>query len=193
MKLKSILYGLENLRAKGDLDIDIPNIENDSRKVQQGDMFIAIRGFKNDGTEYILDAIKNGAKVVLAPEDIDKSIIKQIPEGITIILHPDTRYALAICSCNFYDNPSKKFKLIGVTGTKGKTTTTYMMREILKEQGIKTGLVGTIAIYSGDTKLKDSDRTTPESLELQRMFARMVEDGCEVVIMEVSSQSLKLL
>ena len=192
MKLKSILYGLENLRAKGDLDIDIPNIENDSRKVQQGDMFIAIRGFKNDGTEYILDAIKNGAKVVLAPEDIDKSIIKQIPEGITIILHPDTRYALAICSCNFYDNPSKKFKLIGVTGTKGKTTTTYMMREILKEQGIKTGLVGTIAIYSGDTKLKDSDRTTPESLELQRMFARMVEDGCEVVIMEVSSQSLKL-
>ena len=188
MKLKSILYGLENLRAKGDLDIDIPNIENDSRKVQQGDMFIAIRGFKNDGTEYILDAIKNGAKVVLAPEDIDKSIIKQIPEGITIILHPDTRYALAICSCNFYDNPSKKFKLIGVTGTKGKTTTTYMMREILKEQGIKTGLVGTIAIYSGDTKLKDSDRTTPESLELQRMFARMVEDGCEVVIMEVSSK-----
>ena len=181
MKLKFILYGLENLRAKGDLDIDIPNIENDSRKVQQGDMFIAIRGFKNDGTEYILDAIKNGAKVVLAPEDIDKSIIKQIPEGITIILHPDTRYALAICSCNFYDNPSKKFKLIGVTGTKGKTTTTYMMREILKEQGIKTGLVGTIAIYSGDTKLKDSDRTTPESLELQRMFARMVEDGCEVV------------
>ena len=174
MKLKSILYGLENLRAKGDLDIDIPNIENDSRKVQQGDMLIAIRGFKNDGTEYILDAIKNGAKVVLAPEDIDKSIIKQIPEGITIILHPDTRYALAICSCNFYDNPSKKFKLIGVTGTKGKTTTTYMMREILKEQGIKTGLVGTIAIYSGDTKLKDSDRTTPESLELQRMFARMV-------------------
>lgn len=107
MKLKYILYGLENLRAKGDLDIDIPNIENDSRKVQQGDMFIAIRGFKNDGTEYILDAIKNGAKVVLAPEDIDKSIIKQIPEGITIILHPDTRYALAICSCNFYDNPSK--------------------------------------------------------------------------------------
>ena len=192
MKLKSILAGLENLKAKGEIELDIPNIENDSRKVQPGDMFIAIKGFKNDGTEYIKDAIANGARVILAPDDTDKEIIKQIPEGVTIILHPDTRYALAICSCNFYENPSSKFKLVGVTGTKGKTTTTYMMREILKKQGIKTGLVGTIAIYSGDKKLKDSDRTTPESLELQRMFAQMAEDGCEVVIMEVSSQSLKL-
>ncbi len=192
MKLKTILAGLEDLKAKGELELDIPNLENDSRKVQPGDMFIAIKGFKNDGTEYINDAIVNGAKVILAPVDTDRNIIKQIPEGVTIILHPDTRYALAMCSCNFYDNPSRKFKLIGVTGTKGKTTTTYMMREILKKQGIKTGLVGTIAIYSGDKKLKDSDRTTPESLELQRTFAQMAEDGCEVVIMEVSSQSLKL-
>ena len=104
----------------------------------------------------------------------------------------DTREALAIISCNFYENPSKKFKLIGVTGTKGKTTTTFMIKEILEKAGKKVGLVGTIAVYSNGKKIKDSDRTTPESLELQQIFSKMVEDGVEVVVMEVSSQSLKL-
>lgn len=192
MNLKTILSGLENLRVKGNLDLDIPNIENNSQNVKPGDLFVAIRGFKVDGHEYIKDAIKNGASAILAQEDVDKKILKEIPEEVTIITHPDTRYALAICACNFYKNPSKKFKLIGITGTKGKTTTAYMIKKIFEEQGIKTGIIGTIAIYSGENKLKDSDRTTPESLELQRIFTQMVNDKCEVVIMEVSSQSLKL-
>ncbi len=192
MELKAILSGLENLKVKGDLDIDIPNIENNSQNIKPGDMFVAIKGFTVDGHEYIKDAIEKGASAILVQDDIDRKILKEIPEGITIIAHPDTRYALAICACNFYKHPSKKFKLIGITGTKGKTTTAYMMKKIFDEQGVKTGIVGTIAIYSGDKKLKDSDRTTPESLELQRIFAQMVKDKCEVVIMEVSSQSLKL-
>lgn len=191
MELKKVLIGLEGLKAKGNLDVEINNLDSNSKNIKEGDMFVAIKGFSTDGHKYINNAIKAGAKVVMVEEGADLSSI-ELPDDVTVIMAKDTREALAICSCNFYENPSKKFKLIGVTGTKGKTTTTYMMREILKEQGIKTGLVGTIAIYSGDTKLKDSDRTTPESLELQRMFARMVEDGCEVVIMEVSSQSLKL-
>ena len=99
---------------------------------------------------------------------------------------------MALCACNFYGNPSRKFKLIGVTGTKGKTTTTFMMKSILDKQGYKTGLIGTIATYIGDKKLEDSDRTTPESIKLQKIFAQMADEGCSVVVMEVSSQSLKL-
>ena len=103
----------------------------------------------------------------------------------------DTRKALAICSCNFYDNPSRKFKLIGVTGTKGKTTTTFMIKSILEKAGYKVGLIGTIATYINGKMISESSRTTPESIELQRTFSKMVEQGVEYVVMEVSSQSLK--
>ena len=99
---------------------------------------------------------------------------------------------MAISACNFYDNPSKKLRLVGVTGTKGKTTTTFMVKEILEKQGYKVGLIGTIANYIGKVCLGDSSRTTPESIELQKLFARMVEEKCQVAVMEVSSQSLKL-
>lgn len=191
MNLKKILLGLDGIKAKGELDKEIPSIENDSRKIEEGSMFFAIKGFTTDGTAYIPAAIEKGAKVILVDENFDIKSIK-IPSDVTLVVVPDARYAMAICSSNFYNNPSKKFKLIGVTGTKGKTTTTFMLKEILEKKGIKTGLIGTIAIYSGDKKLKDSDRTTPESIELQQLFAQMVEDKCQVVIMEVSSQSLKL-
>ena len=191
MNLKKILAGLEGIKAKGEINREVTTIENDSRKIVEGSMFFAIKGFSTDGTAFIPKAIENGAKVILVDETTDiKSL--QIPEDVTLIVVPDARYAMAICACNYYDNPSSKFKLIGVTGTKGKTTTTFMIKEILQKQGIKTGLVGTIAIYSGDKKIKDSDRTTPESIELQQIFAQMAEDGCKVVVMEVSSQSLKL-
>ena len=118
MKLKSVLSGLEGLRVKGDLEIDIPNLENNSNKIKEGDMFVAIKGFTTDGHQFIQSAIENGAKVILAQEDVDKKILKEIPEGITIITHPNTREALAKCACNFYKNPSKKIKLVGITGTK---------------------------------------------------------------------------
>ncbi len=144
-----------------------------------------------DGHQYIENAIQNGATAIIIEEGCDLKSIK-IPENITVIQATNTREALAICSANFYENPSQRFKLIGVTGTKGKTTTTFMIKEILEKAGKKVGLIGTIATYINGKKIKDSDRTTPESLELQQIFAQMVKEGVEVVVMEVSSQSLKL-
>ena len=192
MILREILVGLEGLKVKGSLDVDVSHIEKDSRNIKEKGMFIAIKGFDADGHQYIKNAIEQGAKVIMLQQDSDLQKIKEIPEDITIIVAPDTRYALAICSCNFYHNPSKKFKLIGITGTKGKTTTTFMTKAILEKAGLKVGLIGTIAVYIGDKKLEDSDRTTPESNKLQEIFAKMVEEKCDAVVMEVSSQSLKL-
>lgn len=192
MKLKEILVGIEGLKVRGNLDIDITHLDKDSRNIKENGLFVAIKGFDTDGHEYIETAIKQGAVAVILQEGVTADTIKKIPADITIIVAKDTRYALAICSCNFYKNPSKRFKLIGVTGTKGKTTTTFMIKKILEKTGKKVGLVGTIATYIGDKKLEDSDRTTPESNKLQAIFAQMVEAGCDTVVMEVSSQSLKL-
>ena len=190
MELKKILQGIDGIKAKGKLDIDLDDITNDSRKVQKNSMFIAVKGFETDGHKYIKDAIEKGAKVIMVEEGEDIKELLNI-EGITILMVPDTRKALAICSCNFYDNPSRKFTLVGVTGTKGKTTTTFMIKHMLEKQGRKVGLIGTIAIYINGKKLNDSARTTPESIELQKVFAEMVKQNVEVVVMEVSSQSLK--
>lgn len=191
MKLTEILSGLEGLKSKGNLEIDVSNVTSDSREIKKGDMFVAIKGFDTDGHNYLQSAIANGAKVIMV-EDLEPVKALDLPEDVTLLLAKDTRKALAICSCNFYDNPSRKFKLIGITGTKGKTTTSFMVKEILQKQGKKIGLIGTIATYIGDKKLEDSDRTTPESSKLQKIFAQMAEEGCEAVVMEVSSQSLKL-
>ena len=191
MELKKVLIGLEGLKAKGNLDVEINNLDSNSKNIKEGDMFVAIKGFSTDGHKYINNAIKAGAKVVMVEEGSDLSSI-ELPDDVTLIMAKDTREALAICSCNFYENPSKKFKLIGVTGTKGKTTTTFMIKEILEKAGHKVGLIGTIATYINGRMVSESSRTTPESIELQKTFAQMVEDGVEYVVMEVSSQSLKL-
>ena len=191
MELKKILVGLEGLKAKGNLDLDITGLESNSKNIKEGYMFIAIKGYSVDGHDYINNAIEAGAKVVMVQEGCDLKKIK-LPADVTIIMAKDTREALAICSCNFYGNPSRKFKLIGVTGTKGKTTTTYMIKTLLEAQGKKVGLIGTIENYIGEDSLGESDRTTPESIDLQRMFAQMVEEKVEFVVMEVSSQALKL-
>lgn len=192
MKLKEVLAGLEGLKVRGDLEIEINNLDKDSRKIDKGSLFIAIKGFDTDGHEYIQSAIEQGATAVMIQEGTDVELIKKLPKEVTVIMAKDTRYALAICSCNFYGNPSRKFKLIGITGTKGKTTTSFMTKAILEKTGKKVGLIGTIATYIGNEKLEDSDRTTPESNKLQEIFAKMAAAGCEAVVMEVSSQSLKL-
>ncbi len=192
MELKKILIGLEDLKVKGNLDIDIKHIECDSEQVKPDTMFVAIKGFETDGHEYINSAIENGATAILAQSDIDKKILMKIPDNVTIIITKDTRHGVAIAAANFYKNPSRQFKLIGITGTKGKTTTSFMTKSILEKEGKKVGLIGTIASYIGDKKIDENDRTTPESIELQKMFYNMQKAGCDVVIMEVSSQSLKL-
>jgi len=191
MNLKAVLNGIEGLKAKGNLDIDITSIAHDSRKVKSGGMFIAIKGFETDGHKYIKSAIDNGAKVIVVEEG---SSLKKgdITDDVTIVMAPDTRRALAKISCNFYNNPSAKFNLIGITGTKGKTTTTFMVKSILEKHGQKVGLIGTVANYIGDKCLGESKRTTPESLELQELFSQMATEKVDTVIMEVSSQSLKL-
>ena len=186
-----MLVGLEGLKVKGNLEIEIEGLESNSKNVKKGYLFVAIKGFSTDGHQYVESAIENGATAIMIEEGCDLKNLK-IPEDITVIMAKNTREGLAITASNFYGNPSRKFKLIGVTGTKGKTTTTFMIKEILEKAGKKVGLVGTIATYINGKKIKDSDRTTPESLELQQLFSQMVEAGVEAVVMEVSSQSLKL-
>lgn len=134
MELKKILQGIEGIKAKGDLEIDVKNITNDSRKVSSGSMFIAIKGFETDGHKFIKDVIKEEPSAIMVQEGADLKELASL-EGITVLVVPDTRKALAICSSNFYGNPAEKLKLIGVTGTKGKTTTTYMIKEMLEKQG----------------------------------------------------------
>ncbi len=191
MNLKAMLVGLEGLKARGDLEKEIKGIESNSQKVKAGYLFVAIRGFSQDGHTYIKSAIENGATAIAVEQGADFNV-SEIPNEITIILAKNTRELLAIASSNFYNNPSSKFKLIGITGTKGKTTTTFMIKEILEKAGKNVGLIGTVATYINGEKKFDSERTTPESLELQKIFAEMVEQKVEYVIMEVSSQSLKL-
>ena len=191
MELKKVLEGIKNIKIRGNVDLDISNIENNSKKVTQNSLFVAIKGFDVDGHKFVEEAIKNGAIAVMLDMNADLKGIK-IPKDITVIIAEDTRYALAIAACNFYDNPSRKFKLIGVTGTKGKTTTTFMIKAILEKQGYKVGLIGTIENYIGEDSLGKSIRTTPESLDLQRIFYKMANEKIDYVVIEVSSQSLKL-
>lgn len=170
-------------------DIDINKIEIDSRKVTKNDFFIAIKGYEKDGHDYIDDAIKNGASVILINEDrlndfIDRKVI--------ILATKDTREILSKLACNYYNNPSKDFTLIGITGTKGKTLTSFIIKNILNKANKKVGLIGTVATFIDDKKIKDNDNTTPEPIELQESFDLMRKNKCEYVVIEVSSQSLKL-
>ena len=138
MKLRNILVGIEGLKAKGSLDLEISSVECDYRKVKQGSLFVAIKGFEVDGHTFIMKAIERGAKAIVFEEGSDYKSFAAA-KGVTLIMAPNTRLALSLCSCNFYDHPSKKMKIIGITGTKGKTTTSFMLKEMLEKQGKKVG------------------------------------------------------
>jgi len=183
MRLRDIVDGLEIIEIKGSLDIEIKGISYDSRTVGKDYLFIC-KGY-GFNKKFISDAVENGAAAVLMDIDAD------VPEGVVMIKVKDARYALAHTADNFYGHPSKKLKLIGVTGTKGKTTTTYMVKSILDNAGMKTGLIGTIQNMIGDEVLY-TERTTPESLDLQALFSEMHEKSVDTVIMEVSSQGIEL-
>ncbi|MBR3153295.1 MAG: UDP-N-acetylmuramoyl-L-alanyl-D-glutamate--2,6-diaminopimelate ligase [Clostridia bacterium] len=189
MKLEKILENIEIIEQKGDMNLEITNIHSDSRKIKENGLFFAIQGYDQNGLDYLDSAIQNGAIAAVVEENVD---INTLPENLSIIKVKNTRKTLAQASCNLYDNPSKKFKLIGVTGTKGKTTTTFMTKALLEEHGLKVGLIGSIAVYIGDRKIEDTDRTTPESVEIQKHFADMAKENIDVAIIEVSSQALKL-
>ena len=191
MELKKVLNGIENYKVKGNIEIDVLSIEDNSKNVKPGSVFVAVKGFEFDGHDFVDEAISNGATAVILDMNADMKKIN-IPDDVTAVIVQDSRIALAIVACNFYGNASKKFTLIGVTGTKGKTTTCYMIKAILEKAGKKVGLIGTVENFIGDKSLGESNRTTPGSVELQRMFYQMAKEKCDVVVMEVSSQSLKL-
>ena len=191
MILKDVLKDIEIIEKKGNLEIEITNITSDSRNVEKNGLFVAIIGYVMDGTQFIPNAIENGATGIMVDETTDISSI-EFPDNVTIVKVKNIRHSLAIASCNLYDYPSKKLKLIGVTGTKGKTTSTYMIKSILQQTGFKVGLIGSIAIYINDQKIEDMDRTSAESYKLQKTLAMMVEQKVDIVVLEVSSQAMKL-
>lgn len=184
MLLKEVIKGLDILDTKGSLDIEIDNIQYDSRKVGENDLFICVKGFTVDGHKFIDMAIEKGAKAFLVQEDIQR-------DGVTFIKVKNTREDMAKVADNFYNHPSQRFDVIGVTGTNGKTSITTFLNEILTSADNKVGLIGTIKISDGDKEI-ESNSTTPESRDLQDYFNQMINNGCKYCAMEVSSHALAL-
>ena len=184
MKLSELLSKMEYKTLRGSPDIEISDVIYDSRKIVKDCVFVCMVGANFDGHDFIDTAVEKGAAAVVVSRDTDK-------EGITVIKTDDTRKALAVMSAEYFGRPAEKLKMVGLTGTKGKTTTAFMIKSILEKSGIKTGVIGTLGISIGDTTEKTSN-TTPESYVIQKSLNEMVNKGCQCAVMEVSSQALKL-
>lgn len=185
MKLTQLLERLKYEIIQGSDEIEVTELINDSRKVTEGSVFVCISGAVSDGHTYVKEVAEKGAAAVVVEKEVEA------PEGVTVIRVDDTRYALALMSAAYFGYPADKLKVIGITGTKGKTTTTYMVKSILEGVGHKVGLIGTIEAIIGDETIP-ANNTTPESYTIHNYFAKMVEEGCDSVVMEVSSQGLML-
>lgn len=185
MMLKNMMEGVPLLIFSGSENEDIKGIAYSSKKVQPGFLFTALKGVKKDGFDFIEEALLKGASAFLSekprPENFSKNWIQV----------PDSRESLALCSANFYSHPSQKMKIVGITGTKGKTTTTYLLEEILKKSHLRPGVIGTIS-YRGPEMEISADRTTPEAPDIQRMLGEMLSSGATHCLIEVSSHSLDL-
>ncbi len=184
MKLKSLVEGLDIQELNADLEMEITGICCDSRQAAAGSVFVAISGFESDGHRFIPAAAAQGTAVC---------ICEKRPEAdIPYVLVPDSRLALALASRNYYGDPASKMTMVAITGTSGKTTSTMLVKHVLEKQpGVKVGLIGTNQNMIG-SEVFPAERTTPESIELQALFARMLAAGCSHVVMEVSSHSLVL-
>lgn len=172
---------------QGSEEACVTNVSSDSRKITENGAFVAIKGAVVDGHKFIPKVIDKASVIVVE----DSTNIEDIPENITVVKTDNTRLALALMSASIYKNPDKEIFTIGITGTKGKTTTTYMIKNVLEACGIKTGLIGTIETIIGEEHIP-SENTTPESSQIHESFRKMVNAGCKAVVMEVSSQGLKL-
>jgi len=185
MKLRKVLHEVPHMEYEGPWDLDINGITHDSRKVQNGDAFVAVQGEKMDGFSFIEQALQNGAQAVLS----SRKKPNLFPKAWVQV--SDEREALGLCSANFYGHPSKEMKIVGITGTKGKTTVSYILENILRKANQIPGVLGTIS-YRGPNIDLTAERTTPEASDLQKMLRQMVDGGATHCIMEVSSHALEL-
>ena len=185
MRLIDLIQDISYEIVQGTLEKEVTELVYDSRKLTKDCVFVCIRGTKVDGHHFVEEAIQKGASVVIAEQAVSA------PEYVTVLVTPDTRVALAYLSASYFGYPASKLKTIGITGTKGKTTTACMVRGMLESSGIPTGLIGTVEV---DTKKRiiPAGNTTPESYLVQQYFKEMVDAGCQAVVMEVSSQGLKM-
>ena len=184
MKLKALLMDIPVLACTADPELEIETVCYDSRKVTAGSLFVAVSGFASDGNRFIPMALEKGAVAVVTAKK---------PEGdVPYVLVPSDRLALALLGCNFFGHPAESMTMIGVTGTNGKTSVTLLLKQVLERcLGAKVGLIGTMANLVGDEVIP-TERTTPESFDLQALFARMRDAGCTHVVMEVSSHAVTL-
>lgn len=179
------MLGIDYEPVRGSVAVDVSGISYDSRQTKPGDLFICIPGFKTDGHRFADQAIENGALVVVAEKKLD------VPEGVTLLLTSDTRKALPLLAANFYGEPSRDLRVIGVTGTNGKTTTTHLIKAILEEAGKKTGIIGTLYAQIDELKI-EMGHTTPESLDIEAFMSMVRARHGQYVVMEVSSHALDL-
>lgn len=193
MRLKKLLGHLEYAVIQGAEklgELTIQRVVYDSRKAGRGDLFVCLSGANTDGHRFIGEAAQKGASAFVVEKLVLKGKALRFPANAVVILVRDSREALAHISAVYFGNPAAKLKIIGVTGTKGKTTVTCMIRTLLERAGHKTGLIGTIETVIGEERIP-SENTTPESFTIQEYFAKMVEEECEYAVMEVSSQGMK--
>ena len=188
MILKELISELDYTLYNGDENVEITELVCDSRKIVKGCIFVCIKGTVFDGHTFIDEANKQGAAAIITEDEVEST---QNRKNTTFIAAADCRNTLALVSAAYFGHPSKRLFTIGITGTKGKTTTAFMVREILERCGYKTGLIGTIEIITGSRHI-ESANTTPESYDVQRYFKEMADNGCKCVVMEVSSQALMM-
>jgi UDP-N-acetylmuramoyl-L-alanyl-D-glutamate--2,6-diaminopimelate ligase len=190
MNAHKIIDNIETLQIQGDLEKEITNMSYDSRAIKPMGLFVAIRGFKIDGHDFIEKAISNGATVIIAEE-----VVGGLPVGITFIQVKDSRIALSKVSANFFEKPTTHLKLIAITGTNGKTSISYILSQMLQYLGLKVGIIGTSGVKINGDILKNVTKTTPttpESLDIQTIAHLMLNQGVEIIVMEASSMALKL-
>ena len=193
MRLSSLLSHVGYVRIRGSAEVLVTGIACDSRQVRPGDLFVCISGFHKDGHEFAGEAAEKGASVIVMEEGNRKAekLEQKLAEKATVIMAASSRKMLAHLAAAFYGYPLRSMTSVAVTGTKGKTTTAYMVYEILKQSGKKTGIIGTNGAFTADREFPVS-HTTPEAHELQRILWEMKKEGCTHVVMEVSSQGYKM-